>query len=125
NEKNGGEHGRHARQEVRRAGGAEETAGGAATEARAHVGALAVLQKHEADNRERDQHVKHDQYGCQHCNLTSTPAPRAGSPENPPPRATRRRSSRHRRRASRKSRQRFVASRYRRKESAYRPALVS
>src|SRR6185503_2351323 len=53
---------RRPRQEVRRAGGAEQAARGAAAEARAHVGALAVLEQHQADDGQRHQHVKHDQY---------------------------------------------------------------
>src|SRR4051812_48045518 len=58
-----GEHACRARQEIRRAGGAEQTAGGAAAEAGAHVGALAVLEQHEADDRKRDEHMKDDEYG--------------------------------------------------------------
>src|SRR5438105_8269387 len=51
-----------ARKEVRRAGGAEEAPGSAAAEARAHVRALAVLEKHQADDRARHHHVQHDRY---------------------------------------------------------------
>src|SRR6185295_3779091 len=61
-EKDRGEDRRGARKKIRRAGGAEEAARGAAAEARAHVGALAVLEKHQTDDRERDQHMHHDRH---------------------------------------------------------------
>src|SRR4051812_12478511 len=61
-EKDRGENRGRARKEVRRAGGAEQAARGAAAEARAHVGALAVLEQHETDDAERHHYVGHDQY---------------------------------------------------------------
>src|SRR5260221_945322 len=59
-EEHRGEHRGGARQEVRRAGRPEEARGGAAAEARAHVGALAVLEQHQADDCQRHYHVYHD-----------------------------------------------------------------
>src|SRR5438128_1243601 len=61
-EENRGEDRGGAREKVRRAGGAEEAARGAAAEARAHVRALAVLEKHQADDRARHHHVQHDRH---------------------------------------------------------------
>src|SRR5438105_11141511 len=61
-EKHGRHHGGGAREEIRRAGGAEEAPRGAAAKARAHVGALAMLKQHQPDDRQGDQHMKHDKH---------------------------------------------------------------
>src|SRR5437763_3523822 len=66
-------HGCRARQEIGRAGGAEQTARGAAAEARSHVGAFAVLEQHEADNRKRDEHMKDDERSEEHTSELQSP----------------------------------------------------
>src|SRR5260221_969015 len=54
------EDGGGARQEVRRARGAEQAPRPAAAEGRAHVGALAVLQEHQHDDADRGEDVEHE-----------------------------------------------------------------
>ena len=55
------EHGRRARQEIGRAGGAEEAARRPAAERGPHVGALAVLQQHESADDHGDHQMYHQQ----------------------------------------------------------------
>src|SRR6185503_9657235 len=105
-EKQRGENRRGARKEIRRAGGAEQAAGGAAAEAGAHVRALAVLEQHQADDRQRRDDVRHDEYVGPHAAHGSPAFTYSLLPlfaESLWPPAMRRRSSRRRRRASQKS----------------------
>jgi len=56
-EEHGREHARRARQEIRRAARAENRSRRAGAEPRAGLGAFAALQKHEADDHDRDDQV--------------------------------------------------------------------
>ena len=102
---------RRARQEVGAAGGAEQAARGAAAERRAHVGALAVLDQHQADHHQRREDLQRQHEIQQACSFffrlrwirgkAALRRRRGRWRRNRPPSTTRRRSGRRRCRVAR------------------------